>query len=265
MNRQKLIEYVAPPMVALTLLGGCAPQRSVKSGFVPVKQKSPVNYTSEGIKGNTPQRVSNRHTRFALEDVVLHEERYKPLPNVMQEEGEMPIVFCHKDDIVLRISDEGSKERIVGIKAKNIYIPTIVLNGQGKKKTMIKLATPEEDQKYGVKVRMPNPSTKDMQAGVLKTTEADYPYKIKTIVINDQEFYVPAVEDSERSVEGDKQNFYIMPKTGTSREIDPKGVITLMNGDGFYRGIRVSREDYEARKKKIQQEKENTGKTAKTE
>ena len=94
-----------------------------------------------------------------------------------------------------------------------------------------------------------NPDLENVQTGVFFSTQEDYPYKIKTVILNGQEFYTPAVRDNDQSADGSELDFYLMSKSGTQREISPSGKITLIGKGNLFRPRKIDSASYQQRKK----------------
>lgn len=249
--------------LALLALSNCA---STKKDFITetnYKRPSVYYQTSNNLKGAELRQVTNRDSKYSLERAVINGNDLYIEKNKNKLPDELDILFIRYEDHSKIVDD---KKRETKITSETFFIPKQVMveDESAEKKTPPKLKKATRDQlvtegKYGIKTQTSNYDTREIQTGIINETQDNTKFKIKTIVIDNKEWYVPHVEEAKMN-DVHALNFYMIPVDETKKEIDSQRRITLINErDGIFRPVEISRKDYEARKK---DEKKEIGQTS---
>ena len=251
--RKNLLAIVGA--ASLAVLSGCATSSSRHSTMPrglttetdyqrhPIKLATPFN-----VKGGELRRVTNNDYRYALESQVVHEEEYDVQPNRYQGQNEEAIILI-KSNESREVPDEKSKTLIV--EADTIYIPQIVNAPDGKPARRIPLSN---DGPYGVSVKFTKYDLKNVQTGIIRKTQEDAQFEIKTMTLGFDgegrpiEWYIPKVERNS-AADADALPFYMIRKETAfppilNRKTEQVELATL---EGIYRPRAVKISDYDLR------------------
>lgn len=145
-----------------------------------------------------------------------------------------------------------------------VYVPKAIRNDKGE---MITSGSFNTTGRYAKTAEMTDFDTKDVQTGIIRTTQNDARFNIETITLGGKEFYTPV-----KGTAGGELNFYLIGKEDY-REIleqipgtNKARILLEVRDDAKFRGIYelmpIPRDEFERRKPKEEQpipEKENPG------
>lgn len=216
----------------------------------------PIVYhsTSGNIKGAELKKVTNKDSRYSLERIVINENDLYVESNEYATNNEKNILFRKYGESEKIIDDE---ERKTTVTSDFMYIPTrlgtketdpILCDCPERKITRLALS---DSGRFAIKAQIKKYDLSGVQAGIIGETNKGDSFNIRTMIINGEEFYTPAIEDSALNnldiPEG--LSFYMLPVKGTKKGIDSNGRLVLINENGeIYRAIKIKRSDYDSRK-----------------
>jgi len=210
--------------------------------------------TPYNIKGAELKKVTNKDSIYNLERIVINENDLYVESNKYATNKEKNIIF-RKYDESEKIIDDGERKTIVT--SDFIYVPTrlgtketdpILCDCPERKITRLALS---DAGKFAVKAQIKKYDVSGVQAGIIGETNKSDSFNIRTMVINGEEFYTPAIEDSALNNKDIPEglSFYMLPVKGTKKGIDSNGRLTLINEEGeIYKPIKIERADYDSRK-----------------
>jgi hypothetical protein len=194
----------------------------------------------EQIRGHGLKNVTEKDSTYSLEEVILNEERMYVVENPNAKETELGFAFVLYEDHSRRIENsEGNLEIISNV----MYIPTLKTKSNGELVNKMSLST---GGKYGINAAMTSFDTENVYSGIVKTTNLDSSFQVKTVEIDETEFYTPIVKNSKINDEK-ALPFYLMPVDNSIIEIDANGKITLEHSEGLYRPVQINRKKFEQR------------------
>ena len=233
--KNRMLSYLAAiPLI----VAGCTSQQG-KLVTQTSYQRQARELDATTLSGFELRRVTEKDNHYSLEEEVIHGRRYFVENNRFANENEASVVFTRYEDHKRILDSEGGLLRIT---SDSVFIPKQALNENGE---IVTRATFTTTGRYGVKANLREFDTEGVQSGIIKTTNRDAPYDIRTEWMNGEEFFLPYVGDA--NLGEDLLDFYLIPHLGTILEIDSKGVITLESSVGFSRPVRVPRTEFEAR------------------
>lgn len=241
----KSIRAVGVTLGLATLLSSCQSpisQTPIRQGYLEAEtyyQRPAIVHKSEGLDEIELKRVTGKDVRHERKRIVINgldlyiESNENPLPN------EENFLFIPQNEVHLRRSPTRTKEI-----SDFVYIPTRVIDSNDNIKTEIKL---NPSGKYAVKAHIREHDTRNIQSGLVVEREGDIVYNIRSSEFAENEWYTPVVEKAKRS--DSALLFYLTKYEDTELDIERStGNITLINPNGMFRPIKVSRTDYNARK-----------------
>lgn len=210
---------------------------SYKSNTNPVNYSAPWNVTNNSLKS-----VSSANNRFALESIVKNGERFYVGTNSLPTSNSLPQVLYKAIETTLVFNPE---TRELSPEADGFYEATKLVDKEGKVVHGGHFLT---NGPYALKARVKNPNTKDVESAIIRTSEKDLEYQVKTFVINGEEYFTPYTKNSDNST---NLSFYSIPVCGTKTKILPSGQIALDSQQGIYQWNYVKAGDYFARSNKV--------------
>ncbi len=193
--------------------------------------------TSWNVTSNRLSKVTGNQSPFSLEYVVRAGVQYAIGKAVEPKTNEHSnIILYAMDSTSIVIDDEARKVEPLSTR---VYVPTLVTNSQGELlgKANLTMNGPEGTR---TKRQAINLNSGGVTYGVVKYSEADADYNIKTLVMAGEEFYAPLANTAPTNA----LSFYLIPKVGTKREITPEGEIVLHSLKGMYSLNIVDSHDY---------------------
>lgn len=207
----------------------------------PWTHKTPQPQKVTTLSGSEPRKISEKNIRYNLEKIVLHGREYHVENNSLKEENELDFILKKVElGTELRRSPYGQPCGTSEVISEKIYIPTLVKNKEGKRLIGSSLKT---KGKFGVTAQTTKYDLENVQVGVIYETNQDTRFNLLTAFMNGKEYFVPAVDDTDR--------FYIIPlKTTQIGTEEFSGRIRLTNKtDGFFELKEIPTKQYNAREK----------------
>lgn len=201
---------------------------------------TPYEYdTSWNVKSNSVSEVRGDQSPFLLEFVVRDGGQYAVGKAVNPRTNEHSNIILYDSGHTSLVIDDDARK--VEPLSTRVYVPTLVTNTQGELMHKAKL-TASGPEAIRTKRQAIHLNSGGVPYGVVNYTEADVDYGISTLKMAGEEFYAPLTETNRTNT----LNFYLIPKTGTKREITPNGTIVL-HSKGIYSLNNVCAKDYFAR------------------
>lgn len=220
------------------LLAGCAsgPKRGLQTETDYVRD--PVTLETPGLeRGAELRRATGQDYRYQLEEVVIHGVRYYVHPNPSRLDGEANFALSKHSEHKLRLANDN-----LYITSDNVYVPTLAVSPEG---VPVTGGVFEMFGRHGTRANRTDFDISGVQSGIIRTTNRDVRFDIRTMELAGKEYFLPHVGVS--GITPDTLDFYVFPHEGTILEIDNIGRISFESPNGVYRPIKMSRLQFEAR------------------
>lgn len=238
-------------LAGASTLTACTPQRGLQTE--PDYTRASRSYsTPDNVKGARLSHVTNGDSTYKLESVVIAGNHLWPEANLYPEDGEFEKgLFIRNEDYSHIRSDAG--KTMMGDSDRVLYVLKPVRNDEGNLATQV---TFSPTGKFAVKARVTNYDVSDVQTGIIRETEEDVKFDIKTIKTFGVEWYVPLVNTNQivptpadGSAPAALNNYMVMKDDALREEIDREtGMITLTTAPGhIFRATAITLEEYKQR------------------
>lgn len=242
---------------------GCASLKSVSYNLNPQKSSIIKNALPEvqrgnygvgwNIKGNALTKASSNKENFDLESIISDGRRFYVSTNTEKAANELDFLLMDVKNVVLTINDQNKK---VGYETDVYFIPQRLQDKEGKNISYVSFKT---DGPRAIKAKRQDMSMdiKELDYAIVKTSNQDISYTLKTFRIGGRDYYSPFIS----SPTSNEANFLLIPVEGTMRKISPDGKIALESNGGVYGVKSVSSSDYAKRtvirlnREKVEKEK----------
>ncbi|MEK6898954.1 MAG: hypothetical protein AABW79_02560 [Nanoarchaeota archaeon] len=227
-----------------SLIAGCtSTKKSSESSnvvFDTAHQRTPTDAeVIRHVYGHELRQANEKDIQYNLEEIALYGERMYAENNIGQTDNQLDFVLVRPKESERHINANG----LVEIVSDFVYIPTQEINDHNQNVTRINLST---EGPYAIRANLTQfdlPRNKPI--GVIKESNEDAKFNIRTVIIKDKEYYVLAVE-SAKTADPEALPFYIMPHEGTTQIINEEtGKMSLKNVNGFFRPRKTKITDYQ--------------------
>jgi len=220
-------------------------------GVVGCASLSKRDFPEGHIHGVGYPTMSQSRIPYSLEEQVLYNKRYY-LQEAEEKQGILPFIF-YPFDKVQRVLDLDSNKITLDSAEKYLPIRVEVVTGT-KDKWADEISLMARDSRLtGVKGIRANIISAEELREIANTSKNNYGYKvittednasfaIKTIWINEQEYFFPHVSDT-KTFEKEKLPFYLIPVKGAKILINNSCEnITIRNENNIYRPVLIDKE-----------------------